>query len=271
MVLFDINPGFNSTRDLHFDLINDENMWNAASPTEWKDLWTRQLKQGEFRRRSMMEALFDIIHKGRHPSGNLPYHISSFSALILMHAMVVHMWQRLQISQVFSLQTELPCDLDSSHHHLGPSLLETAIQSLARCESFLKITEDDLNPLESEDYSVTSLAFNCQAMLRIACSMMFSTVRISLAIFDPVEMETSIAAFAAAKLHRGPQLLDAVAKCLEGLRIPVKIGHMLVRKTAALRWSVEHAIAAWESGTSSIDGAVMAATYLIFLCSTFSY
>ncbi|KAF5490276.1 Cytochrome P450 monooxygenase atE [Colletotrichum fructicola] len=48
-------------------------------------------------------------------------------------------------------------------------------------------------------------------------------------------------------MERSPQLLDIISKSFEGFKIPVKIGHLLVRKTAAFRWSVEHAVAGWSS------------------------
>jgi hypothetical protein len=62
-------------------------------------------------------------------------------------------------------------------------------------------------------------------------------------------MDEAITSFVTEEIDRSPQMLNAVTKCFEGLRIPVKLGTMLVRKTAAFRWSVEHAIAGWESGT----------------------
>lgn len=94
--------------------------------------------------------------------------------------------------------------------------------------------------------------FNCQAVLRIAYIRLFKPAspsnRIRLISSDAAEVETSITSFVMAEMERSDALLDGVFKSSEGLRIPVNLGHMLIRKTAAFHWGVEHAIAGWESG-----------------------
>jgi len=41
-------------------------------------------------------------------------------------------------------------------------------------------------------------------------------------------------------------LTRAVSQAQKGFLTPIKAGYLLVRKTAALSWSVEHAIAGWD-------------------------
>ena len=56
----------------------------------------------------------------------------------------------------------------------------------------------------------------------------------------------SIEAYVTGVQERGPFLTRAVDKAYGGLLTPIKAGYLLVRKTAALSWSVEHAVAAWD-------------------------
>lgn len=260
MVLFDVNPGFNATQDLEFETYDDEAIWNAASSTEWREIRASSLNQQHpERRRTMKEVLVDIMLEGKYHPNTAPYQVSALSALILMHGVVVHMWQRLQVSQAFATplgSTFLP---DTSSDKLSSSLLDSAMRTLKRCGNFLASNGSEVNPLDSADEE-TSLAFNCQAILRIAYIRLFKPISptngINLLSLNPDEMDEAITSFVTAKIERGPHFLHAVTQCVEGLRIPVKLGHMLVRKTAAFRWSVEHAIAGWESGAySGPDGA----------------
>ncbi|KAM5354806.1 hypothetical protein ACJ41O_001452 [Fusarium nematophilum] len=251
MILFDVNPGFNATQDLDFEALNDEALWNAASPDEWRELWTSLKQQHGLPRRTMKEVLGDIMVQGNYSSNAAPYHVSTFSTLVLMNAVVVQMWQRLQISLAFSASWWSSSLLAPGQDPLGSWLLENTMMSLERCEAFLRRAESEFNRSETEDDKELMLVFNSQAVLRIAYMRLFKPVdpssRINLTSTDAVEMESSIASFLAARMERGPGLLDVVTKSFEGLRVSVKLGYMLVRKTAAFRWGVENAIAGWES------------------------
>ncbi|KAH7133869.1 fungal-specific transcription factor domain-containing protein [Dactylonectria macrodidyma] len=246
VVLFDVNPGFNATQDLDFEMLDDESLWNAESSNKWRELRASRLKQQQLHptsRRTLQQVLVEIMLPGdRCRTGDEPFQVSAFSALVLMHAVVLQMWQRSQVFQAFAE----PWNSSSGHNHLRSSLLDSALKSLARCEAFLRSGDTD----EHEEKEA-SLAFNCHAVLRIAYIRLFKPTspasRISLISLDPVEMEASITSFVTARMDRSPQLLEAVVKAFEGLSIPVRLGHMLVRKTAAFRWGVEHAIAGWES------------------------
>ncbi|OIW25715.1 hypothetical protein CONLIGDRAFT_621593 [Coniochaeta ligniaria NRRL 30616] len=251
MVLFDINPGFNASQDLEFEAFHDDALWDAESSNEWRELRTNSVKeqQNPSRRRTLKEVFIDVMLERNNGS---PYQVSSaFSALVLMHAVVVHMWHRVQVAQAFT-----GCHSSSSdwgHDQLGRSLLESATKSLARCDAFVRGGAGNETSLAGadDDAMESSLTFSCQAVRRIAYIRLFkpanpSSCRINLISVDPAEMDASITSYVTAEMERTPQLLGAVAKAFEGLRIPVKLGHLLVRKTAAFRWSVEHAVAGWE-------------------------
>ncbi|EEU41998.1 uncharacterized protein NECHADRAFT_86139 [Fusarium vanettenii 77-13-4] len=244
MVLFDVNPGFNATQDLDFETFEDEDSWSAESSNKWRELWANRLKQQQSRpvsRRTMRQVLTNLMCPSKSPSNVEPPRISTFSALVLMHAVVLHMWQRSQAFQAIA-------DSSIGQDHLRLSLLESTLKSLTRCESFLRSGDKDSCHPDDNGDTETSLVFNSHAVLRIAYIRLFKPAcQINLTCQDPVDMEASITSFVTTKIERSPQLLEACVKTLEGLIIPVRLGHMLVRKTAAFRWGVEHAIAGWES------------------------
>ncbi|KAM0185130.1 hypothetical protein ACHAPI_012280 [Fusarium lateritium] len=258
MVLFDVNPGLNATQDLEFEMFHDETLWDATSANEWRQARAACYnKYPDQHRRTMKEVLIDLMLEGRYHSDTAPYQVSAFSALVLMHGIVVQMWQRLQVSYAMQSKT--------GTNFLGSSLMDSSMATLARCSAFLKSTGYETGGLDSEEDEETSLVFNCQAVLRIAYIRLFQNIgpstRISFISRDAAEMDEAIALFVNHEIDRSPQMLSAVTKCFEGLSIPVKLGTMLIRKTAAFRWSVEHAVAGWESAllvTKWIHSAEMA-------------
>ncbi|KAM5374825.1 hypothetical protein ACJZ2D_006319 [Fusarium nematophilum] len=244
MVIYDVNPGFTVTQDLELETFDDEPLWNARTPGEWREL---RSKQPAYHDRQMKHVLEDVISEGN--PRPLDYSLTPFSALLLMHAVVVHMWQRLQVLQTFPSLSSDPVSVDGT---LGSWLLTSSLKALTRCQRLLQGGRDQhQHQQESDDDSDNPLVFNCQAILRIAHIRLFNVTsafnRMCLITTDPGVIEASAASYVAAKLDRSSQLLSAVTKAFEGLRIPVKMGHMLIRKTAALRWSVEHAVSGWDS------------------------
>ncbi|KAH7124575.1 hypothetical protein EDB81DRAFT_951610 [Dactylonectria macrodidyma] len=244
MVIYDVNPGFTVTQDLELETFHAESLWNARTPMEWRELWSKQPVHHD---RNVKDVLEDVISEGN--QGPLDYSLTLFNALLLMHAVVVHMWQRLQIMETFPPLSSNPTSADGT---LGSCLMESSLQALARCQRLLQGRWDQHEPQhDSDDDSESALVFNCQAVLRIAHIRLFNVTskfdRMCLITMDQGLIEASASTYVAVKLNRSPQLLSAVTKAFEGLRIPVKMGHMLIRKTAAFRWSVEQAISGWDS------------------------
>ncbi|KAM5353478.1 hypothetical protein ACJ41O_000128 [Fusarium nematophilum] len=248
MIVYGISPGFNATDDIEFETFHDERLWNAETASEWRELLPSQAGQ-DTQIRTVKEVMQDIILEEKRESGPSSYRISPFSMLVVMHAVVVHMWQRLQVLQATAPLRSAP---DPAGGPLRSSLITAALQSLSRCRELLRLNKDQSCRRDPDDSMERSMIFTCQAMLRIAYTNLLRTGvnfnRLSLTSTDPTLVETAVSAFATTKLVRSPQLITAVAESFEGVKIPVKLGHRLVRKTAAFRWSIEHAVAAWEGG-----------------------
>ncbi|KAF4834368.1 hypothetical protein CGCTS75_v003063 [Colletotrichum tropicale] len=219
MVIYEVNPGFHATQDLEIPVYSDEILWNAGSPDAWRETYISIGTKKESRRHTIKDVLVDILLEGKYHANTMPYHVSPLTALVAVHALVVHMWQR--------------------------------FQSLSRCDDFLQGVRSELPHADADEHEKDqecSLVFNCQAILRIAYTRIAGpSIRISLMNTDDADVDAAISSFVTAKMERSPELLYIISKSFEGFKIPVKIGHLLVRKTAAFRWSVEHAVAGWSS------------------------
>ncbi|CAK7207773.1 hypothetical protein SEUCBS139899_010586 [Sporothrix eucalyptigena] len=297
MVVYNQNPGMNSTMDLEFDALEDEKLWSAQSSTEWHELYTRgghdskAASKQQQPPRTMKGILTDImIHP--QPSKPLPvYEVSAFSGFVLMHAIVVHMWQRAQVLQALAGNAPGPSPTEEA---LGDILMCSGLQTLARCQAFLDSARNEIGSATDADQGggcmgaigngvgggsggpgrarpagrfggvrtdmmmtdeedvekEASLVFNSNAILRIAHARLFKADSthnsIDLTNLHGKRTGSSIHVFVNSKMERGTFVLKAVEKAFEGLREPVRIGHLLVRKTAAFRWSVEQAVAGWD-------------------------
>ncbi|KAF0315328.1 zinc finger protein [Colletotrichum asianum] len=250
MVIYEVNPGFHATQDLDIPVYSDEILWNAGSPDDWRETYISIGTKKESRRHTIKDVLVDVLLEGKYHANTMPYHVSPVTALVAVHALVVHMWQRFQVCQALTSTNSL-FSSSSEHDPLSSSLLRSAIQSLARCDDFLQGVRSELPHADADEHEKDqecSLVFNCQAILRIAYTRIAGpSIRISLMNTDDADVDAAISSFVTAKMERSPQLVDIISKSFEGFKIPVKIGHLLVRKTAAFRWSVEHAVAGWSS------------------------
>ncbi|KAK1623736.1 hypothetical protein BDP81DRAFT_358550 [Colletotrichum phormii] len=243
-IIYGLSPAFNASQDLEIEHFHDENLWNASSANEWRELRASYRKRNS---RTTKDILEDVLSKNTNDSRFESYNISPFSALILMHAVLIHTWQLSQLSQtsaVFSFQSK------TGNSSLGKSLLANALNSLDRCHGLLKQTrEGQLEDMDDND--ITSLCFSSHAILRAAYIRLFDNTksfdRLSLLAEDPSTVDSSVTMFTNMKLERNVDCVKAIEKTLEGIQLPVKMGHMLIRKTAAFRWSVEHAVAAWDN------------------------
>jgi hypothetical protein len=244
MTVYDINPIFNATSDLELESFYDDSLWNARSSSEWQEMQTAYLGHSNSTIRSI---LMDVISADEYDHDGKFYQISPFSALIVMHAMTTHMWQRLQLLNSFR---SFSSSAERSQGSEASWFLHNGLHSLSKCQNILKRSRERYNQ-DSENLSESPLMFSCQAILRIAYMRLFNAAgtfnRLCLVDMDPAVIDASASAFAALQLKRSPQMLDIVRQAFRGLEVPIQMGHMFVRKTAAFRWGVEHAVAAWDS------------------------
>ncbi|KPM43782.1 hypothetical protein AK830_g2764 [Neonectria ditissima] len=244
MVLFDIGFPFNTIDDLALEVFHDDSLWNASSASEWQ----RILPPNSRAHQTVQDVLADVMSEDFHRSWSESYGVSPFSTLLVMHAVVVKVQQSYQVAQAFTRES-----LQSPkvrHSLVSSSLLDGVMRSLARCRELLDHAQKQRYP-NLDDNLVTSMIFSCQATLRIANLRLFSN-QIRFEKLTLTEDETAVgeavSGFLSADMERYPGLLAEVQKSFEYLQAPIKVGHIIVRKTAAFRWSIEHALAGWDCG-----------------------
>lgn len=245
-ITYGVTPGFTTTHDLVIEMPCEEKLWNALSTEQWTSLRASQVSSPT---KTIREAMATLILARKEDSANAkPLYISGFTTVVLMHAVNVHMWTLPQFTQSFS-QDASEVGLDGS---LQSVLLSAASTALARCYRALTQGHAE-DPGSTWSETEGPLMFNCKALLRIAYNRTFTDFaafnRMVLLTDNPQEIKQALTVYVSAKQQRSHYHTKAVAKAFEGLLAPVRIGLMLVRKTAAFNWSVEHAVAGWDSGT----------------------
>ncbi|KAF9634975.1 Zinc finger C2H2-type protein [Lasiodiplodia theobromae] len=237
-VTYGTTPLFSIEQDLTFETPSEEKLWDARTAELWED--ARASRHAASAPTTLREAIVATFFNQPPDSGPAPPpQISGFTALLITHAANVHMWSIIQFSASF------PAPL--SH-----SILTTTFASLVRWHTALG--HGSVETPEAAYYNNASsipLVFNCHALLRIAYVRLFGNScafpKMILLASDDGEIAAAMANYVAAPQPRNAFLTKSIAKAYEGFITPVRLGHLLIKKTAALSWSVEHAVAAWDS------------------------
>ncbi|CAK7237184.1 hypothetical protein SEUCBS140593_009872 [Sporothrix eucalyptigena] len=241
LILYDYVPGFDTSQDLDIEVLEEERLWSAPTAASWEA--ARQTVIPCTRR--IRDVVADMLAgaPGGGDDAPEPYYVSAFTTLVAVHAVNVHNWHVSQVSQTLARGTRTPgCTPDA--------MLQHSLDALARCHEVLRLSRrDGVEPMWDDPEG--PLLFNCEAMLRGAYARLFSDVslpqRFTILCGSSRDRQAALREFVAAKQERSALVTSAVAHIFEAILVPIKIGHLLVRKTAAFSWSIETAISAWGS------------------------
>lgn len=140
---------------------------------------------------------------------------------------------------------------------IGPNImLQHSLAALTRCHEVLRLSRPHgAEPMWDDPQG--PLLFNCEAMLRAAYARLFTDVslpqRFTILCASSEDRQTALRELVAAKQDRSPLMTKAVDHVLEAILIPIKVGYLLVQKTAAFSWSIEIAVSAWGCGQYSFQ------------------
>ncbi|KAJ5936002.1 hypothetical protein N7454_005300 [Penicillium verhagenii] len=244
LITFDITPGFVVDRDLIIEIPDRESLWNATSAEKWEDLNHDLPDPPDQTIKNVVERITKI------PRGNElvfePCYMTGFSALVVMHAVDVYLWHLNKLVQPASC---FPLGV-WPHDDLRTTLLHSATLILERCQAMLLAGRGDEGKI-CLDNPGHNIVFNCEAVLRIAFSRLLpvghSFNRLALLMNDRDDIMRAVQEYSTAPLERTNFVTKAAKMAYDGFLGPVTIGTLLVRKTAALDWSVDQAIAGWDS------------------------
>jgi len=242
---YDIPPMFSITQDLDIELLDEEKLWEAPKRTEWASL---QEQRTHSTMTSVRTAFAHLVlgkeHRSSHTATS-PLKWTAFSTSMIMHAVNIYMWHLMQSTQSFgAFAVE-----DNTALALKTAMISQTEATLARCYALL--TADRPERERTSDDPEGPLLFNCLALLRSAHIRVFTGAdnfnRMTLLTGSVQEVTASVDSFIFGNaLERGPLLTRAVDKAYGAFLTPIKAGYLLVRKTAALTWSLEHPIAGWD-------------------------
>jgi hypothetical protein len=239
---FGINAGFSHTHDLEFEVLDSESLWNTQSAEKWMKVRNTFLPNRRTVRQTMERMIFSGQSTEIEPPASVQ--VSSLTMLLMMHAVNIHMSNLLQITNTLNCPTS---------SHIYETITESAFSTLSRCEKIIASARgSEIHGITTWGAEEGPLMFNCQGLLRIAYIRLFSTTnafdRLTLLSDNPQDIATAVRNYAQSPQKRNENLMRSVKKAFEMLLATVKIGYLLLRKTAALSWSIEHAIAGWDAG-----------------------
>lgn len=243
-VTYGCAPGVFVTPESDLELPDDDRLWNAHSAEQWQQ-YVRFSTYPQSRK--SLELLGKLMYgKDLDTSFGYNWDLSPFTASIAMHLVNVQVWHLMQASQSFNCFSVNAATRTS----FQDTIQDQTEAALSRCYRMIMLERADGEHTWAETEG--PLLFNCLAVLRISYITAFTGIakfnRLVLLSDSLNEISNAIAVYVAQKESRGPLITGAITRAFEGLLIPMKAGPSLIRKTAALSWSIEHAIAFWDCG-----------------------
>jgi hypothetical protein len=242
---YDIPPVFSITQDLDIELLDEEKLWEATNREDWTTLRGKDERGTNITVRNAFTHLVFGKERCSSTTTATPMRWTAFSTSMIVHAVNIYMWNLMQCSQSFGAFAVEDCTASA----LKTAMVSQIEATLARC--YALVTADRPGRERTSDDPEGPLLFNCLALLRSAHIRVFTGAdnfnRMILLTGNDRQISASADAFISGNaLERGPLMTRAVEKAYGAFLTPLKAGYLLVRKTAALTWSLEHPIAGWD-------------------------
>lgn len=246
LILYDVVPGFDTSQDLDIEALEEERLWNAPTAAAWEAMRQAVIPCTK----SIRDILADMLSEVPPDEDEVAdsYGVSGFTALVAVHAVNIHNWHLSQVSRTMRRGMKTA--------GIAPNaMLQHSLAALTRCREVLRLSRPNgAEPMWDDPEG--PLLFNCEAMLRAAYARLFTDAslpqRFTILCASSEDRQTALRDFVAAKQERSALMTKAVGHVLESILIPIKVGYLLVQKTAAFSWSVETAVSAWACGQYSL-------------------
>lgn len=236
-ITFNLPPAI-SCAEVHLQLPASEDLWESPNAEVWEANLNFTVSDPKFK--NALEYYFGAQLPGAPPV--LEPGPSAFGGLVLVHGLLSQQWQVTQCRKSLQL-----------FGFTAPSILpftmaQESEELLGRLQNCLIYTHQNISPNAGG-----SLWFCAAGLLRQAYIRQFTQFEPASsqmrAIIRPEEGSLDLEAVVSYVLEGTPRsaaVTRAAEKATEALEMPVRAGHVMVRKTAALNWSVDHAIAGWD-------------------------
>uniref|UniRef100_A0A0B7K3E6 Xylanolytic transcriptional activator regulatory domain-containing protein n=2 Tax=Bionectria ochroleuca TaxID=29856 RepID=A0A0B7K3E6_BIOOC len=240
-IAYGINPGFSVLDECDVEIPDDDELWDATTSSQWESLTHSKPRPPLVSLGKAASMFFTDSDRVE----NLPrdgWSWSPFATSAVIHQVAIAVWYLTQGQQACNNVTQ-----DTRERSRPESIRIEA--ALSQCRELLIRRSGGNDKAWNEEDS--PLLFNACAILRVSYGRAFMIVRFldrSLLIKDNSQDKLAILQrYHAASQKRGQFITLAVNRALEGFAIPIRAGIFLIQKTAAFKWSVEHALAAWDA------------------------
>ncbi|KAF0328322.1 zinc finger protein [Colletotrichum asianum] len=242
VITYGMVPGFSILEDADIGIPADDTLWEAKTASDWETIAANKPLASHLGLREATSAIF-----GQTPlekKSDICWEWSPFAASVVMHSVAIAIWYLTQGQQVCHSAIR-----NSKERHDASQIAA----ALSRCRDLLAGVADAHTGTEGTwNEAESPLLFNAFAILRVSYGRAFirsHSLDRSLLFKESSQVMLSILRrYFEAVQHRDPFMTMAVSCALEGFAIPIRAGILLMRKTAAFKWSVEHALASWDAG-----------------------
>ncbi|RDL40262.1 uncharacterized protein BP5553_00241 [Venustampulla echinocandica] len=232
-------PRINMLPDADIEMPHEEALWEASSSKQWLELVASRTKATSLR---VIDAVNHVLFKQQIRSQDAALAWSTFATTIVIQAVNLHIYHLVQCTQAFAL-----FDLDHVSQRMRAAAMQQAESALERCQNLF--ADRHLEQEQALDDPGGSRRSNGHALLRVAyvrtCGGMETLNRLILLSDTFEDTARDIHTYICSDQNRTALVTNTARKALDGLFTSVNAGKLLVMKTAAFKWSIDHAIADW--------------------------
>ncbi|GIZ49117.1 hypothetical protein CKM354_001215600 [Cercospora kikuchii] len=229
------------SRDGQHDLPCGRSLWTAPDEASWRRAMRNAPTQTNMSMQDALSVLATI--DGSQKDLAIVTGWSRFAVVLMMHVATLQTSQVLESATAWQSESELWTSTTGSF----TAALAQILTTLSKCRGLVvgpgtPRSDPCMDPSET-------VPFNAAAVLRFCYGRVLPLAeqRSSLLQCDDELLVVSLRDFINAQHVRDETISQIVTWVFEGLCLPVRRGVQLVRKTAALTWSVEHGVAAWDA------------------------
>ncbi|KAF8850170.1 hypothetical protein BDZ45DRAFT_708489 [Acephala macrosclerotiorum] len=244
-MLFGLTAGFSMLTDGKVEMPCHHTLWDSSNAEEWRLLASSRGYSSLLQVKDAVSRLLNGTY-----SKDVPEQFWSwdpYSCNVAVNAVSIYISHMVQGSH-FLGEVPLGAEESSTQRSVTTNQMETAI---SRCLLLIKNSRARADDSYTWDEAEGPLLFNSLALLRVSyCKVMTRAESAGRAMFfreDEADFESSIETFLHKPLEWNLFLTRTVSVALESIMMPAKIGTLLVRKTAAFTWAIEHAFSSWDS------------------------
>ncbi|KAL2881476.1 hypothetical protein SGCOL_003042 [Colletotrichum sp. CLE4] len=240
VIAYGIVPGFAALEECNIEMPAEDELWDATTASEWRSVVQRRLPSSPLGLREATAWIFGNSIQEERPDASWIW--SPFAASIVMHQVAIAVW-------FFAHGKDACYGKTQRYRESYQSDAKRIEAALSRCRDLLTETRDGNDGTWSE--ADGPLLFNAFAVLRVSYGRAFinfrSLDRSLLFQESKQDMLVILQRYFDTAQERDGYMTMAIDCALEGFAIPIRAGVLLMQKTAALKWSVEHALAGWDA------------------------